>query len=162
MRFRHRPRRLASAALITVTALVAAGCGIPTELLYADPEGRIFRDDVMGTWEDDQGRTIEFRDDHTYTAMGDAIGPGEGQKVEGGRLDGDWDLCYYMQELEEQKPGDPTGLGECEINSTGHWITMDSPDTWQGYMVVSFEEDIRFYLYTPGEGRHDAHFYTKV
>lgn len=160
MSFRHRLRPFLPASLIAVVSISVAGCGIPAAL-HAHPEGRIAREDVVGTWENSQGQTIEFQEGQTYTALGDTFGPGEGQEVPNGRFDGTWELCYDIEELKKQEIGDPTGQGECTINSIGHWVSMDSPDAWQGYMVVSFEEDIRLYLYTPGEGRHDDDFYTR-
>ncbi|OOC55463.1 hypothetical protein NOSIN_17935 [Nocardiopsis sinuspersici] len=160
MRLRHRLRRFRLVVLIALVSVVPLGCGIPYEF-FATPEGRILREDVIGTWENSRGQTIEFRDDHTYTALGDTFGPGEGQEVTDGRLDGTWDICDGIEELEEQEAGDPTGFGECTANSAGYWVTMDSPGTWQGYMVVSFDEGIRLYMYTPEEGRHDDDFYTR-
>ncbi len=162
MSFRHRLRRFHLIPLIAVVSVTPLGCGVPAQF-YAHPGGRISREHVIGTWENSQGQTIEFQEGHAYTAFGDTFGPGKGQEVPNGRLDGSWELCYNIEELEEQEVGDPTGQGECLINSTGHWLSMDSPDVWQGYMVVSFDEaDIRLYLYTPGEGRHDDDFYTRA
>ncbi|MFB9659757.1 hypothetical protein ACFQS3_08315 [Glycomyces mayteni] len=161
MRHHPGPRALRAPAAVAAGLLALSACTAVTEF-NAYPGGRKDRDDLTGTWENAAGQTVEFTDALEFTITGDAFGPGGGQAIPGSEADGEWELCYDLEELEAKETGDPTGPGECTINSTGNWLSMNAPDAWQGYLVVVLDTEVRLHFYTPGEGRDDDDYFTRT
>jgi hypothetical protein len=143
------PHRLRSPHVIVLTvalgALTLACVGGYGAAPHEDPpEDRIARDVVIGLWEDDTGRTVEFLDDGTFTATGATYGPAFGDDIPGGELTGTWDLCddyrfeAYDEGAELGQPCDETGVGE--------WIDMDTDDPFTEELIFTGSgDDVRLY-----------------
>lgn len=146
-------------ALATLTLACAGGYGAAP---HEDPPGeKIAREAVLGLWEDETGRTVDFRDDGTFTATGATYGPGFGRGIPGSEFTGTWTLCddYRFEAYDED--GD---LGQpCDITGVGEWINMDADDPFTEALIFTGSgDDVRLYPWNIDVAPEDDQFYTKA
>lgn len=123
-------------------------------------------DTVLGVWEDGNGRTIEFREDWTFTAVGDTFGPGFGHSVSAGAFDGTWRLCADHRGHDwEQDASVETGCDDDAVE--GRWIALDAPGSAvEGWLDDVFftgaGDELRLYPWFIDVGPDEDDFYAKA
>jgi hypothetical protein len=159
------PHRLRSPHVIALTVALAAltlACvgGYGAAPQEDPPEEKIPREYVLGLWEDETGRTIDFHDDGTFTAVGNTYGPGLGRRITAGEFTGTWALCDDYQ-FEKYDEGGTIG-NRCEDTGVGEWISISAFDFAEPMIFTGLGDDVRMYPYNVDVSVEDDQFYVKV
>ncbi|MFG3339990.1 hypothetical protein [Glycomyces sp. NPDC048151] len=155
-----RPYLIATAAVVLVMGLACGGFGpAPHE---DPPEEKAPLDAIAGTWEGGD-RTIEFRDDGTFT-----LTPADREEP-GTQAEGTWKLCdtYPFEDYHDGQP-DPDGYA-CEEAGAGEWIQLDFGETgvqdvtdFTDTLFLTGDDELKMYIYEFEEGVLDGVFYEQT